>query len=77
DRMNFRCKGFKGERTLISSLQQRPDLPGIIGLVEPLGFEICSLRSKTEAAEEIRELGAESTFRLVHDTFHHHLAGEA
>lgn len=32
--MNFRCKGFKGERTLIASLQQRPDLPGII---EPIG----------------------------------------
>ncbi|MFF0946682.1 TIM barrel protein [Rhizobium leguminosarum] len=50
---------------------------GIIGLVEPLGFEICSLRSKTEAAEAIEELGAQSAFRLVHDTFHHHLAGEA
>lgn len=49
---------------------------GLIGLVEPLGFEICSLRSKREAAEAITDLDAKSTFRLVHDTFHHHLAGE-
>jgi 2-keto-myo-inositol isomerase len=49
---------------------------GIIGLVEPLGFEICSLRSKREAVEAIRAIGGEQMFRLVHDTFHHHLAGE-
>lgn len=49
---------------------------GLVGLVEPLGFEICSLRSKREAAEAIRAVGGDS-FRLVHDTFHHHLAGEA
>lgn len=50
---------------------------GIVGLVEPLGFASCSLRSKTEAVEAIRELGLGARFRLVHDTFHHHLAGEA
>ncbi|NWJ27362.1 TIM barrel protein [Rhizobium sp. RM] len=49
---------------------------GIVGLVEPLGFAICSLRSKREAVEAIADIGADSTFRLVHDTFHHHLAGE-
>jgi len=49
---------------------------GIAGFVEPLGFSICSLRSKREAAEAIAENGGEGTFRLVHDTFHHHLAGE-
>jgi 2-keto-myo-inositol isomerase len=49
---------------------------GITGLVEPLGFEICSLRSKTEAVEGIRAVSGENTFKLVHDTFHHHLAGE-
>lgn len=71
-----------GERqaNLIEALRAlRPmlDAAGIVGLVEPLGFEICSLRSKTEAADAIETLGAQSTFRLVHDTFHHHLAGEA
>ncbi|MBY5427358.1 TIM barrel protein [Rhizobium leguminosarum] len=64
-------------RQSLIALKPMLEEAGIIGLVEPLGFEICSLRSKTEAAEAIRELGAESTFRLVHDTFHHHLAGEA
>lgn len=49
---------------------------GIRGLVEPLGFEICSLRSKREAAEAIVDIDGAAAFRMVHDTFHHHLAGE-
>lgn len=49
---------------------------GIIGLVEPLGFQICSLRSKREAAEAITAIGGGDRFKLVHDTFHHVLAGE-
>jgi 2-keto-myo-inositol isomerase len=48
----------------------------LIGLVEPLGFQICSLRSKREAVEAIASTGGEGRFRLVHDTFHHVLAGE-
>ena len=48
---------------------------GLIGLVEPLGFEICALRSKAEAVDAIEALGATSQFKLVHDTFHHTLAG--
>ncbi|MBX4894452.1 MULTISPECIES: TIM barrel protein [Rhizobium] len=63
-------------REALSALKPMLDKARIIGLVEPLGFEICSLRSKTEAAEAIKALGAQSTFKLVHDTFHHHLAGE-
>ncbi|HVZ13219.1 MAG TPA: TIM barrel protein [Bauldia sp.] len=47
---------------------------GIIGLVEPLGFAVCSLSRKSEAAAAINAVGGD--FRLVHDTFHHHLAGE-
>jgi len=47
---------------------------GIAGLVEPLGFIVCSLRRKSEAAAAIDAVGG--GFRLVHDTFHHHLAGE-
>lgn len=61
----------------LSALTPRLDAAGVIGLVEPLGFEICSLRSKTEAVDAIRAIGGESTFQIVHDTFHHHLAGEA
>ena len=64
-------------RKALSALKPMLDASGIIGLVEPLGFEICSLRLKSEAADAIEELGARSTFLLVHDTFHHHLAGEA
>ena len=48
---------------------------GLVGLVEPLGFETCALRSKQAAMDAIESLGASGTFRLVHDTFHHHLAG--
>lgn len=48
---------------------------GIAGLVEPLGFATSALRSKSEAVEAIENLDAAGTFRLVHDTFHHHLAG--
>lgn len=48
---------------------------GLRGMVEPLGFEICSLRHKSELVEAIEALGAAETYALVHDTFHHHLAG--
>lgn len=48
---------------------------GLKAMVEPLGFEICSLRSKAEAVEAIEAVGGADIYRLVHDTFHHHLAG--
>ncbi|MDE3240634.1 MAG: TIM barrel protein [Paracoccaceae bacterium] len=48
---------------------------GLKAMVEPLGFEVCSLRSKAEAVEAIEAVGGADTYRLVHDTFHHHLAG--
>ncbi|MCY1127920.1 TIM barrel protein [Frigidibacter sp. RF13] len=47
----------------------------LIGMVEPLGFPICALRHKAEAVEAVEALGAKGRFRLVHDTFHHFLAG--
>jgi 2-keto-myo-inositol isomerase len=49
---------------------------GLGGLVEPLGFGECAVRSKSQAVRAIRELPDASPFALVHDTFHHHLAGE-
>jgi len=49
---------------------------GLMGLVEPLGFPVSSLRTKREAIAAITEAGDDGTFRLLHDTFHHHLAGE-
>ncbi|MBC7151309.1 MAG: TIM barrel protein [Rhizobium sp.] len=63
-------------REALAALKPRLEAAGVIGLVEPLGFAVCSLRSKQEAADTIREVGGENVFRLVHDTFHHHLAGE-
>jgi 2-keto-myo-inositol isomerase len=50
---------------------------GLEGFVEPLGFAISSLRLKREALDAIDAVGGAHVLRLVHDTFHHHLAGEA
>lgn len=49
---------------------------GLTGLVEPLGFPVSSMRTKAEAISAIEEAGGADTYKLVHDTFHHHLAGE-
>jgi len=48
----------------------------ILGLIEPLGFEECSLRLKASAVEAIEDVGQAARFKLVHDTFHHYVAGE-
>lgn len=63
-------------RLALKGLKPILEQAGIVGLVEPLGFQICSLRSKREAVEAIGAIHGESRFRLVHDTFHHVLAGE-
>ena len=65
------------QRNVIAALKAlKPILTdrGVRGLVEPLGFSVCSLRRKSEAAEAIDTAGGD--FKLVHDTFHHYLAGE-
>ncbi|MCB2126052.1 MAG: TIM barrel protein [Rhodobacteraceae bacterium] len=49
---------------------------GVMGLVEPLGFPVSSLRTKREAIAAIEEAAGWDVYRLLHDTFHHHLAGE-
>jgi 2-keto-myo-inositol isomerase len=49
---------------------------GIWGYVEPLGFEECSLRSKVIALQAIRESRC-SNYKIVHDTFHHHLGPDS
>ena len=45
---------------------------GLLGYVEPLGFEECALRSAVGAAAAVRSSGA-SCYRIVLDTFHHYL----
>ncbi len=65
---------------LVHALRQLQPLlagSGLTGLVEALGFEECAVRRKSQAARAIQEVGGTDTFALVHDTFHHHLAGEA
>lgn len=49
----------------------------LTGLVEPLGFPVSSLRRKSEALAAMTETDEDGTFRLLHDTFHHYLSGEA
>lgn len=44
---------------------------GIQGLVEPLGFPVSSLRSAVQTQSLIRD--AQVPFKLLLDTFHHHL----
>jgi 2-keto-myo-inositol isomerase len=48
---------------------------GLRAMVEPLGFEVCSLRYKDILADVIDAVGGQGTYFMVHDTFHHHLAG--
>ncbi len=60
----------------LTQLKPMLDEAGLVGLIEPLGFEECAVRRKSQAVRAIQALGDGSTFRLVHDTFHHHLAGE-
>jgi 2-keto-myo-inositol isomerase len=49
---------------------------GVKGLVEPLGFEECALRLKRTAVDAIDATGGADVFLVLHDTFHHFLAGE-
>lgn len=61
-------------RVALKELKPMLEDHDLVGLVEPLGFEICALRHKSEAVDAIEALGATGRFKLVHDTFHHHLA---
>ncbi|MGC5700968.1 TIM barrel protein [Pseudomonas sp. NFXW11] len=63
-------------RTALNELAPILREHGLLGFIEPLGFEECALRHKRTALEAIRGMGGLDVFRLVHDTFHHHLAGE-
>jgi 2-keto-myo-inositol isomerase len=78
--VSYRLSESERQRNLRHALQALAPIlgeAGIIGLVEPLGFAESSLRLKSDVVEAIDELDLGDCFRLVHDTFHHHLAGEA
>lgn len=66
----------RGLRTALTEIAPILREHGILGFVEPLGFEECSLRRKQDAVEAINSIGGRDVFRIVHDTFHHHLASE-
>jgi 2-keto-myo-inositol isomerase len=68
---------LSGLRQALRALHPILEDAGIQGFVEPLGFAISSLRLKREAIEAIDDVGGSGVLRLVHDTFHHHLAGES
>ncbi len=63
-------------RVALKALKPMLEDHDLVGMVEPLGFEICALRYKSEAVEVIEALNARGRFKLVHDTFHHRLAGD-
>jgi len=63
---------------LVNALTQLKPLlakRALIGFVEPLGFVHSSLRFKAEAIQAIAMCDGQNEFQLVHDTFHHYLAG--
>lgn len=62
--------------TALKAIKPILESRGIKGLVEPLGFPVSSLRRKADAIAAIKAAGGEGLFKLVHDTFHHHLASE-
>ncbi|CDX51623.1 putative sugar epimerase [Mesorhizobium plurifarium] len=53
------------------------DAADLVALVEPLGFVTSSLRYKADAVAAIEAVGGGGRYKLVHDTFHHYLAGES
>jgi 2-keto-myo-inositol isomerase len=69
DRRDALRKALHGLKPLLSAAK-------VFGLVEPLGFAECSLRTKEEAVAGIDAADGASVFRVVHDTFHHFVAGE-
>jgi 2-keto-myo-inositol isomerase len=74
------CNDGSGPGRLLPALESLKPILGsrrLVGLVEPLGFATCSLRLKSEAVAAIAAAGGQGVFKLVHDTFHHRLAGES
>lgn len=63
-------------RQALIALQPLLEAYDLVGMIEPLGFAESSLRYKSDVVDVIESLDATERFMLVHDTFHHHLAGE-
>jgi len=72
------CEQQTRAKNLRSALEELAPLlraAAVVGLVEPLGFSTASIRNKSEVVDAINELDVNDCFKLVHDTFHHFLAG--
>jgi 2-keto-myo-inositol isomerase len=64
-------------RVALHALQPLLEKHGQRGLIEPLGFVTSSLRYKEDVVTVLEEMQRPACFALVHDTFHHHVAGES
>ncbi|WP_296373245.1 TIM barrel protein [Yoonia sp.] len=69
-----------GERQANLRVAMKAILPmlqdaALVALVEPLGFQRSSLCAKAELVDTIAGIEGAGSFKLVHDTFHHTLAG--
>ncbi|MFA8443077.1 TIM barrel protein [Yoonia sp.] len=63
-------------RAALVLLQPLLETAGVKGLIEPLGFATSTLRYKEDVACILDEMNRPACFAIVHDTFHHHIAGE-
>jgi 2-keto-myo-inositol isomerase len=64
-------------RVALQALQPLLEKHGQIGLIEPLGFVTSTLRYKEDVVTVLDEMQSPACFAMVHDTFHHHVAGES
>lgn len=65
-----------GLRAALTAIQPMLQDTGVTALIECLGFPNSSLRMKSDAVAVLDDLGQPDCFALIHDTFHHSLAGE-
>jgi 2-keto-myo-inositol isomerase len=70
-----RKDSYQVTETALRALLPMLKAHGLKAMVEPLGFAVCSLRYKEVLAEVIHAVGGVGTYFMVHDTFHHALAG--
>ncbi len=60
----------------LDGLQPMLESSGVRALIEPLGFTRSSLRYKAVADQALKSQGTPACFGIVHDSFHHAIAGE-
>jgi 2-keto-myo-inositol isomerase len=63
-------------RAALDVLQPVLEAYQMVGLIEPLGFAQSSLRHKDDVVAVLDAMDRPDCFAMIHDTFHHHLAGD-